>query len=92
MDQEVAGAAGLTPAQLAPSLAKVTMRGHWNVDSYAYFMMHLGPILVRHRLPEAHFEHFARLSELVRLTTQVEISHDEVVQIEEGYITWVEEF
>ncbi|KAJ9092598.1 hypothetical protein QFC20_007327 [Naganishia adeliensis] len=74
MDNELAGSTKLTPAQMAPSLAKVSIRGTWNADSYAYFLMYGGPILLRNYLPPTHYNHFVRLSELVQLTTQLEIS------------------
>ncbi|KAJ9092704.1 hypothetical protein QFC20_007305 [Naganishia adeliensis] len=92
MDNELAGSTKLTPAQMAPSLAKVSIRGTWNADSYAYFLMHAGPILLRNRLPLAHYNHFVRLSELVQLTTQLEISMEQVVDIESGYVDWVKDF
>jgi hypothetical protein len=92
MDKDIADATKLTPAQLAPSLANITMRGYWNADSYSYFMIHLAPILLRHRLPADYYEHYVRLARLVRPTTQVEITGEEVAEIEEGYIAWVEDF
>lgn len=57
LDEELAGSTKLTPAQMAPSSAKVSIRGTWNVDSYAYFLMYAGPVLLRNRLPSAYYDH-----------------------------------
>jgi hypothetical protein len=92
MDDELAGSTKLTPAQMAPSLAKVSLRGTWNADSYAYFLTYAGPILLRNRLLPVHYNHFVRLSELVQLTTQLEISVEQVEDVETGYIDWGKDF
>ncbi|KAJ9098039.1 hypothetical protein QFC20_006070 [Naganishia adeliensis] len=92
MDNELAGSTKPTPPQLAPSLAKVSIRGTWNADGYAYFLMHEGLILLRNRLPLAHYNYFVRLSDLVQLTTQLEISMEHLVDIESGYVDWVKDF
>ncbi|KAJ9123007.1 hypothetical protein QFC24_004046 [Naganishia onofrii] len=91
-DQEVAGSTKLTPARMAPSLSKVTNRGYWNADSYAYFLMHLGPIDMRDRLSSAFYEHFVDLSRLVKQTTQTEFGQGEVDSLEAGYKAWVKKF
>lgn len=54
--------------------------------------MHAGPILLRNRLPLAYYNHFVRLSDLDQLTTQLEISMEQVVDIESGYVAWEKDF
>lgn len=92
IDREVTESTKLVPAQMAPSLSSVTERGYWNADSYAYFMMFLGPIVLKNRLPLRYYRHFVDLSELVQLTTQTEITSAGVERIETGFVEWVQQF
>ncbi|KAJ9096484.1 hypothetical protein QFC20_006427 [Naganishia adeliensis] len=92
IDREVAESTKLVPAQIAPSLTSVTERGYWNADSYAYFMMYLGPIVLKNRLPLRYYRHFVDLSELVQLTTQMEITSAGLERIESGFVEWVQQF
>ncbi|KAJ9095930.1 hypothetical protein QFC20_006531 [Naganishia adeliensis] len=62
IDAEVARSTKLVPAQMAPSLSSVSERGYWNADTYAYFMMYLGPIVMRNRLPSRYYRHFVDLA------------------------------
>lgn len=78
MDIEVAESTKLVPAELTPYLKSLTKRGFWNADSYSYFLMHLGPIVLRDRLPARYYHHFVRLSELTQLETRDEICREEV--------------
>lgn len=92
IDREVAQSTKLVPAQMAPSLTSVTERGYWNADSYAYFLMYLGPIVMKNRLPLRYYRHFVDLSELVQLTTQMEITSAGLERIESGFMGWVQQF
>jgi hypothetical protein len=92
IDAEVAQSTKLIPAQMAPSLSSVSERGYWNADTYAYFMMYLGPIVMKNRLPSRYYRHFVDLAELVQLTTHMEISAASLAKIEAGFVTWVKQF
>jgi hypothetical protein len=92
IDEEVAESTKLVPAQMAPSISSVSERGYWNADTYAYFMMHLGPIVMKNRLPARYYNHFVDLADLVQLSTRIEITETEVRRIELGFVSWVQEF
>ncbi|KAI5454312.1 hypothetical protein NCC49_004369 [Naganishia albida] len=82
----------LIPAQLAPYVKSVTKRSFWNANTYAWFLMHLGPIVLKDRLADKYYRHFVRLSDLTKQATQMEIKRSAVDALERGFVAWVEEF
>lgn len=92
IDKEVSQSTKLVPALMAPSLSSVSERGYWNADTYAYFMMYLGPIVMKNRLPARYYRYFVQLAELVKLSTHYEIISDALQKIEVGFVDWVKQF
>lgn len=92
MDSEVAESTKLVPAELAPYLESLSKRGFWNADSYSYFLMHLGPIILKDRLAPRYYQHFVRLSELTQCAAKGEIRREEVDTLEKGLVNWVKDF
>lgn len=92
INKEVAQPTKLIPAQLAPHVKSVTKRSFWNANTYAWFLMHLGPIVLKGRLGDKYYRHFVRLSDLKKQATQMETKRSEVDALERGFVAWVEEF
>lgn len=47
IDTETVQSTKLVPAQIAPYRKSVTKRSFWNADCYSYFLMYLGPIVLK---------------------------------------------
>ncbi|KAJ9109972.1 hypothetical protein QFC20_003172 [Naganishia adeliensis] len=79
MAREVAGANSLVPSSLASRVQDLYSRGWWTAETYSYFLMFLGPIILKDRLPLEYYRHFLALSQIARTITRLEI---EVVELE----------
>lgn len=55
-------------------------------------MTHLGPTLLKGRLGSKYYNHFLKLSEMVRMLTQIEIAEDQLNVIDVGMREWVVQF
>jgi hypothetical protein len=55
IDTDTVRSTMMVPAQMAPYVKSVTKRSTWNADCYSYFLMHLGPIVLRDRLDNVYY-------------------------------------
>ncbi|KAJ9095019.1 hypothetical protein QFC21_005812 [Naganishia friedmannii] len=47
MDGEVASSNATVPAQMARRLGSLSKRGYWTTETYSYFLLHLGPTVLK---------------------------------------------
>ncbi|KAJ9112909.1 hypothetical protein QFC19_000464 [Naganishia cerealis] len=92
IDVEVSTSNSTIPAQMARWLGSITKRGYWTAETYSYFLMHLGPIVLKGRLPPYYYDHYLQLSNLSKLLTKLEITVDENSKIRSGLVEWVKGF
>lgn len=81
-----------TPAQTAPSVGHLMTKTHWTAETHSYFLMFLGPILLRHRLPDRYYDHFISLSEIAKRLTMQEIETDQLPSLRRDIVRWVQGF
>jgi hypothetical protein len=70
----------------------VTRRSYWTANHWRLFTEHLGPIVLRGRLPAENYEHFLELSDLMRSFRSVSIPRDGLGELERRLFAWVEKF
>ncbi|KAJ9095922.1 hypothetical protein QFC20_006523 [Naganishia adeliensis] len=81
------------PAQIARHInAPLETRSSWTAETYAYFLMFLGPIVMADRLKEPYYKHFLKLSEICREVTKLAISRERVVSLKRDIGEWVVQF
>lgn len=73
IDFEMAASNSTVPSALANRVRSVHNRSYWTAESYSHFLLFLGPIVMKDRLPPSYYSHFLRLSKLCRLLVQVEV-------------------
>lgn len=81
-----------TAAQAAPSVGHLLTKTHWTAETHSYFLMFLGPILLRHRLPDRYYDHFVLLSEIAKKVTLQEIGLDQLPSLKSDIVRWVQGF
>ena len=64
MSREVASSNALVPSSIASRVQDMDSRGWWTAETYSYFLLFLGPIILKDRLPPAYFKHFLQLSDI----------------------------
>jgi hypothetical protein len=70
----------------------VSRRSFWTANHWRLFTEHLGPIVLRGRLPEEHYAHFLELSDLMRSFGGVSTPRDGLEGLERRMLRWVEDF
>jgi hypothetical protein len=80
------------PSTMASRIHDLDNRGFWTAESYSYFAMFLGPIVLKDRLADEYYVNFLRFSHLVRTLIAVEIELDSLEDFEMEVGEWVKEF
>lgn len=62
-------------------------------ETWSFWIIYLGPILLRDRFEKPiYYEHFLKLSRLVRLCMSYEMRRSDIELIRNGFIEWVQEY
>ena len=68
-------------------------RSSMTAETWSTWIMYLGPILLRDRFSKPiYYEHFMKLSHLVRLCMSYEMRRSDIELIRNGFIEWVQEY
>jgi hypothetical protein len=89
---EIQASNKLVPSQFAPYVNPIDRKSFWTAETHSYFLMHLGPIILWDRLPRPYYQHFLAISEITKKVVQIEITNDEVDQLERDLLKWVRDF
>lgn len=81
-----------TPSQIAPHVGDILTKTHWTADTHSYFLMFLGPIVLRNRLPQEYYKHFIQLSEIAKRLTMQEIAYESLPKLRKDIMRWVKGF
>jgi hypothetical protein len=90
--KEIASSNHTTPAQTAPRVGDITKKSFWTAETYSYFLMFLGPVILKGRLPAPYYAHFILLSEIAKRVTSQEICLQELPVLHRKIVTWVKAF
>lgn len=92
---EATRAAGkTTPLTYGPSIPDLSEEGNRvTADMYSFWFQFLGPIfLAKSFSNRAVYDHFVALVKLINTCLQLSITQQEVEEVQEGFIWWVEEY
>jgi hypothetical protein len=68
-------------------------RGSCTADSWSFWMLYIGPVLLRRRFRKnIYYKHFIYLVKLVNVCLQFEYSKDDMEAIHNGFVKWVKEY
>ncbi|KAJ9093440.1 hypothetical protein QFC21_005451 [Naganishia friedmannii] len=90
--KEIASSNSTTPAQIAPRVGNITKKSFWTAETYSYFLMFLGPVVLKGRLPAPYYAHFVLLSEIAKQITSQEINVEELAMLHRQIVSWVKAF
>jgi hypothetical protein len=82
----------MVPSQFAPYVNPIDRKSFWTAETHSYFLMHLGPIVLRDRLPRLYYQHFLALSEITKTIIEIEITTQELDKLEVALLKWVRDF
>jgi hypothetical protein len=92
MDRALMNSNKTVPAEMASRIRSINNRGQSTAESYSYFLLFLGPIVLKDRLPLRYYMHFLKLSDLVRRITRLEIDTRSLGELQKGFGSWVRDF
>ena len=70
-----------------------TERSSMTAETWSIWITYLGPILLRNRFSKpVYYEHFVKLSRLVRLCMSYEMRRSDIEVVRNGFIEWVREY
>lgn len=92
IEEEVRRSNKTTPSQAVPHVGNIKNKTYWTAETYSYFLMFLGPIVMKDRLPDKYFKHFVLLSEITKKLTMLEIEWDVLERLQKSIIRWVKGF
>jgi hypothetical protein len=76
------------PAPPNPASDKVS----WTADTRSFWTLHLGPPLLRNRLPEPYYTHFLSLVKLLSTCLEFDMARDDLGTLRTGFADWVQEY
>jgi hypothetical protein len=89
MSREVAESNSLVPSSIGARVQDLDARGWWTAETYSYFLLFLGPIILKGRLSTEYFVHFLRLSDIARTITKIEIEKNKLDDLRRKIAQWV---
>lgn len=92
MAREIAASNRLVPSTMASRVQDLDSRGWWTAETYAYFLMFLGPIVLKDRLPSEYYRHFLALSEITRIITRIELEVAALEPLRKKIAFWVQDY
>lgn len=92
MAAQIAASNSKVPSALASRVHDLDNRGFWTAESYPYFAVFLGPIVLKGKLKDEYYINFSRFSHLVRSLTALEIPLDSLEKREVIIAEWVMDF
>ena len=83
-----------TPSEFGARMPNIsTERSNMTAETWSTWITYLGPILLRGQFSKPiYYEHFSKLSRLVRLCMSYEMRRSDVELIRNGFIEWVQEY
>ena len=68
-------------------------KSHMTCETYSIWTIHWAPIVLRDCFVNTHYyNHFCRLVELLSLCLEYEIDAEQIKQLKEGLIEWVQDY
>ncbi|EUC60378.1 hypothetical protein RSOL_338630, partial [Rhizoctonia solani AG-3 Rhs1AP] len=85
--------ARLVPSAFVGTLPDIAQDEHlYKAEAYAFWALYIAPILLQGRLPETYYEHFLLMRDIIALSIQLEITHQEIDRLQKMINEWVDEY
>jgi len=82
-----------TPSQtvrLMPNIAE--SQSKFTAEAWGFWMTWLAPYLLEDRLPDEHYKHLLLLSKIIKSATRLEITEQQIDELEDDLKTWHAEY
>ncbi|KAJ3500927.1 hypothetical protein NLJ89_g9571 [Agrocybe chaxingu] len=91
--KETVNAVKYIPSQFVRSVKNlVDDQTTMNAEAWSFWFMYMAPILLKNRLVEKYYRHACDLVTIMKMCTQFSITREEVDELEEHIIQWVQRY
>ncbi|KAL5639602.1 hypothetical protein ACGC1H_006272 [Rhizoctonia solani] len=85
--------ARLVPSAFVGTLPDIAQDEHlYKAEAYAFWALYIAPILLQGRLPDTYYKHFLLMRDIIALSIQLEITHQEIDRLQNMINEWVDEY
>lgn len=93
MDRMVRRSNNLIPSKMCGTVTAVSARWRWTAETHLFFLITLGPIILKPFLPAIYFDHFLDLSESAKVMISLSIDlNSDLEFLRDGLRRWVARF
>jgi hypothetical protein len=92
IDSIMSASIKLIPSTMSRTLTSISNRRSWTAETYSFFLLTLGPAIMKDYLQPVYFEHFVKLSEIAKVILSLKIRVEDISKVEAGLREWVDEF
>jgi hypothetical protein len=90
--KESAASGASIPYAFGPKPPDIAEKVSWTADTRSFWTCHLGPPLLRDRLPAPYYNHFIDLVKLLMMCMEFEMAADKIEELRSGFAQWVEDY
>lgn len=81
------------PAAFVRALGNIAKdQSNFTAEGWAFWFLYLAPILLKTRLNDRCYKHMVHLVEIMKTCIQFSLTHDEIDELENDIISWVQEY
>jgi hypothetical protein len=92
MDAMAKHSTKLIPSWMCRSILSVSSRWRWTAETHLFFLISLGPILLKEHLPTPYFQHFIDLPEITKVLIEPKINVNDLASVDQKLQDWVSKF
>ncbi|QRW12243.1 Transposase family Tnp2 protein [Ceratobasidium sp. AG-Ba] len=88
--KETAKATGTIPVTFVGTLPDIAEdQTLYKAEAYSFWIQYIAPIVLQDRLPEPYFEHFLLMRDIIIMSIQVDITEEQVDELQRMVNRWV---
>jgi hypothetical protein len=91
--RESAASGASIPYVFGPSPPNIASdKSSWTADTRSFWTLHIGPSVLRNRLPEPYYTHYMELVKLLSTCLEWDMARDQLPDLREGFAAWVKQY
>ncbi|CAE6431615.1 unnamed protein product, partial [Rhizoctonia solani] len=82
-----------TPSLFVSAMPDIALDGYlYTAEMHAYWIQYTAPIVLKDKLPKEYYDHMLLMRDIIALSIQLEISHEEIDQLQRMINEWVADY
>ncbi|CAE7062528.1 unnamed protein product [Rhizoctonia solani] len=82
-----------TPSFFVSAMPDIALDGYlYTAEMHAYWIQYTAPIALEDKLPKEYYEHMLLMRDIIALSIQLEITHEEIDELQDMVNEWVADY